>query len=546
MRTWFTVFCVLFLALSLLTSSVLTQLAHAAPGPRVAGNFLVDQDHDRPFPQNASYEPALTRDPLTGVLIAAAIDGLQQQPCTGTTKPLTSPCPFKPGSQSLASYRSTDNGRTWTGAFLPGFPSIGENATSDPSLDYGPRRCADGRFRFSCGVAIYYAGIASPFPAPGAVVDTVSRSYDDGLIWSDPVIATSTNRPDDFNDHPWVAVDHSPSSPYFGRVYLFFAYYCFASCPPANNTLYVVHSDDEGRSWSPGVALSSESDFTNLTQGFLETGQMVVASNGTVEAFWPSHANATAAPSNQVVAISTDGGQTFSTPITIAPLTPYPFQGTPFDGIDGNNANHVPGMSARADCYPHPAADPHSSRVYVVWCDFSSGQGVIKGAVSLDGRHWQQLGTIASVPGRNAFFPQISVSPTGIISLSFDALTMPPADQPWQLGVQVYDMYYTQSHPGRLDWSRPLRVSTVSSNPDGTSHIELLEQFIGDYTGMVSGPTSAYIVWTDARHATPCPAVDAYDQAIYAGSQTAIAPNPDTACALNFGNSDTELGIVNY
>ena len=184
--------------------------------------------------------------------------------------------------------------------------------------------------------------------------------------------------------------------------------------------------------------------------------------------------------------------------------------------------------------------------MYVVWCDFRSGRGVIKGAVSLDGRHWNLLGTIASIPGRNAFFPAITVSPAGILSLSFDALTMPPPGNPWQLGMQVYDMYYEQARPGQLDFSAPLRVSTVSSNPDGTSHIGLQEQFIGDYTGMVAGPASVYIVWTDARHARPCPAVDAYREAVYAGSQTAIAPNPDTACDADFGNSDTELGIVNY
>ena len=92
----------------------------------------------------------------------------------------------------------------------------------------------------------------------------------------------------------------------------------------------------------------------------------------------------------------------------------------------------------------------------------------------------------------------------------------------------------------------PLRVSTVSSNPDGSSYNDLTEQFLGDYTGIVNGPTSAYLVWTDARAAMPCAAVDAYRNAVYADSKTAVAPNPDTACATSFGNTDTELGIVNH
>src|SRR5207237_8077174 len=90
----------------------------------------------------------------------------------------------------------------------------------------------------------------------------------------------------------------------------------------------------------------------------------------------------------QVVATSSDGGQTFSAPTTISAVTDYPVRGTPFDVVD--LFNRVPGMSARVDCYPHPAADPSSNRVYVVWCDFAGGNGSgdVKAAVSGDGLHW--------------------------------------------------------------------------------------------------------------------------------------------------------------
>jgi hypothetical protein len=210
--------------------------------------------------------------------------------------------------------------------------------------------------------------------------------------------------------------------------------------------------------------------------------------------------------------------------------------------------NRVPGMSARVDCYPHPAADPSpsSTRVYVVWCDFTGGHGTVKAAVSSNGTEWTQLGTIASISNRNAFFPAVSVAPSGLVSVEFDALTMPPADNPWQAGVQVYDNYYVQSTDGGATFTSPLLVSTASSNPDGSSYNNLMEQFIGDYTGIVSGPSSAYLVWTDARGASQCAAVDAYRNAIYAGSKRPVPPNPDTACATSFGNTDTELGIVDY
>jgi hypothetical protein len=183
--------------------------------------------------------------------------------------------------------------------------------------------------------------------------------------------------------------------------------------------------------------------------------------------------------------------------------------------------------------------------VYVVWCDFGSGHGVIKGAVSSDGSHWTSLGTVASVANRNAFFPAASVSPSsGAVSLTFDALTTPPANNPWQTGVQVYDNYYAQSSAGGAHFGSPIRVSTASSNPDGSSYNDLTEQFIGDYIDIVDGPDTAYPIWTDARAAAKCAAVDAYRNEVYAG-QKVVPPNPDVACSTAFGNTDSEVGVVN-
>src|SRR6266542_1746914 len=230
--------------------------------------------------------------------------------------------------------------------------------------------------------------------------------------------------------------------------------------------------------------------------------------------------------------------------LPISQVTDYPLTGTPFDVVD--LFNRVPGMSARVDCYPHPASDPSSARVYVLWCDFAGGHGVVKAAVSSNGFDWTNLGTIADVCGRNAFFPAVAVAPNGTVAVTFDALTAPPADDPWSTGVQVYDTYYVESRDGGASFTAPLRVSSASSNPDASSYNNLMEQFIGDYIGIVAGPTQAYLVWTDARDASRCQAVDAYRDAVYAGSKTAVAPNPDVDCATSFGNTDTEFAAVSY
>ncbi|HZC79851.1 MAG TPA: sialidase family protein [Ktedonobacterales bacterium] len=534
---------VTLLATVIVAGMVFTHGAQAAVnGPAVAFNTTLDLDHNLAFSANKQNEPAVTRDPLTGVLVAGANDEFGQPPCTGTTTPLASPCPFSPTVPTSAYYRSTDGGQTWTGAYLPGFDTIGRLSGGDPTLDYGPRRCANGAFSYTCGVAIYYGSLADPSAEKGGEAATVSRSYDDGATWANPVVATSTNSFSNFVDHEWVAVDHMAGGAHFGRVYLDWAVFCNSCAGNGNVKLYVAYSDDEGRTWSKAVQVSAANN--NSAQGFRETGQMAVAADGTVEVFWTENADSPKYPSLQVVATSTNGGNTFSNPITIAQVTDYPLTGTPFDVVD--LFNRVPGMSARVDCYPHPASDSSSARVYVVWCDFAGGHGVVKGAVSSDGLHWTSLGNIASVAGRNAFFPQASVSSGGSVSVVFDALTMPPADNPWQTGVQVYDNYYTQSPAGGTAFTAPLRVSTASSNPDGSAYNNVQEQFLGDYIGIVSGPSTAYVLWTDSRAATPCQAVDDYRNAVYAGSKTAVAPNPDTACAASFGNTDTEVAAVNF
>ncbi len=525
--------------LLLAVTASLTFAATVAAVPTVSGNVLVDQDRNLAFPKNKQNENSITRDPFTGTLIAGANDEIGLNLCRGATAPLSSPCPFTPGVAVSGYYRSTNGGRNWSGGLLPG--GSGFVPGGDPSLDYGPRRCAGGNFSFTCGTVVYFASLGDPFPEFLGEQVLINRSYDDGATWSPPSLATSTDNKSNFDDHEWIAVDRSAA--HFGRLYVFWAVYCNTCSGNGNVKLYVAHSDDEGRTFSPALKVGGTA--FNLVQGQLETGQLAVSSTGIVEAFWSDHADSKGKyPTTQVVVRSTNGGDTFSAPIPIAQVTDYPLLGTPFDVVD--LFNRVPGMSARVDCYPHPAADPTTAKVYVVWCDFAGGHGVVKAAVSSDGLNWTQLGTIADVSGRNAFFPAAAVSPTGILSVTLDALTAPPPNDPWQTGVQVYDNYYVQSTDGGATFTAPLRVSTASSNPDASSYNNLMEQFIGDYIGIVAGPTAAYMVWTDARAATRCQAVNDYRDAVYAGSKTAVAPNPDVECATSFGDTDSELGIVSY
>src|SRR5258708_21220805 len=118
-------------------------------------------------------------------------------------------------------------------------------------------------------------------------------------------------------------------------------------------------------------------------------------------------------------------------------------------------------------------------RVYVVWGHFSGRHGVVKGAVPCDGLHWTGLGTIGSVSGRNAFFPEASVAPNGTVSLTFDALTQPPANNPFQTGVQVYDNYFAESAAGGGALGLPPSETMTPSKPDRPTSNNATEQSPG-------------------------------------------------------------------
>src|SRR4029077_14427964 len=97
------------------------------------------------------------------------------------------------------------------------------------------RRWAEGPFQWSGGSVVYYASLADPFgDKVGGEQVTVSRSYDDGATWASPVEATTTDNKSAFADHSWMPVDHTAGSPWFGRIHVFWAVFCF-SCAGNGN-----------------------------------------------------------------------------------------------------------------------------------------------------------------------------------------------------------------------------------------------------------------------------------------------------------------------
>jgi hypothetical protein len=128
-------------------------------------------------------------------------------------------------------------------------------------------------------------------------------------------------------------------------------------------------------------------------------------------------------------------------------------------------------------------------------------------------------------------------------------------------GTDVYVTYNAFTTPYRTDTTAPRNLVGVvthadagaggtptgafselhrgaGGDPRGSSQNDLQAEFLGDYVYSVATRDYGAGVWNDTRDAADCPAIDAYRAALEAGTASATAPAPATACPANWGNSD--------
>lgn len=125
------------------------------------------------------------------------------------------------------------------------------------------------------------------------------------------------------------------------------------------------------------------------------------------------------------------------------------------------------------------------------------------------------------------------------MTVAAQALDAVPAGTAPGAGVVFYDSYLATSVGGG-SFSAPIKISTASSDPDGSSTNSLGAQFQGDYNTLITDNQHAWFIWTDARAASPCDAVDAYR------AGTSGKPSVPDSCPDNFGNTDIFVGRVTY
>jgi hypothetical protein len=495
-----------------------------------APNVLVNQD-TAGAPQN---ETSIAVDPNNANRVVASANDYVARTWTCTIS--GTPCSAL-GDAYSGTYFSNDGGQTWCctstdpahlGTLIPGVTRL-----AGGTYDAG----GDPAVAFDTHGHVFYAGLGfNRTSAPNTVA--VNKGTFDGsgsLSWGAPVFINPTTSPSTLNDKEWIAVDSHTSSAFRDNVYVTWTRFLFN----ANNGSYTqspiffVRSTDGGATFSSPKSISG-----NVLYG--QGSRPVVGPDGTLYVFWDGSTRLSSLNSTYVVK-STDGGATFSKPISISKLTDsavlkdtlfrvnsFPAAAAAPNGdlyatwtTEVKNSG-TPNYAGETGCAPWlgaSTANCHSVAVYSKSTDdgstWSAAAPVFADATRT------AIGYPVTQPNGDSFtapadrpveqiFPAAAVAPNGRVYLSAYSAD---AVSPWQTcaegpppppGRIACDELGDYIHNARLDYK--VTDLTTSVTNDVNTHLINTRNgfggtFFGDYTDIAVGSDNVFhALWTDSNN----------------------------------------------
>lgn len=403
--------------------------------------------------QPSAAESPLAAPPGAQVVALTPVPGMYSEPSVAVN-------PLNP-QQLVAAYQinasvaySADAGKTWTTA---------ENTAPD---DY--RRSGDVSVTyddhgnaFLCYIAFDQLGTEN-YWARGATRNGVfvRRSSDGGKTWDKShaiVFAHNSDPGIPFEDKPYIVADTSHSK-YAGNLYVGWTQWQLTK-----SVMLFSRSMDNGKTWSNPIQISTREGLPRDDNGAVEGFTGAVGADGTVYVTWCDITGI-------VLAISRDGGQTFSPSRTVLQTGPSSFD---------------PQNVFRANGFPEIGIDPPSNRLYVTWSDFTNGDIDVFAASSSDeGKTWSapvRVNNDSLHNGRDQFFQWLTVDPEdGSVDIVF-------CDRRADPGNRKYLMVLARS----TDGARTFQNFAWSTKPSDPTDV-----FIGDYVGIAARGSRVFGVWT--------------------------------------------------
>ena len=448
-------------------------------------NVQMNGDTDPPLPQDEPSIAASFDDPMNAV--AASNDYTGDGFWIGST---------------------TDGGQTWTSQWKdPKFSFDGSRCfASDPSVAYSLRDHA------------FYLSTLCYFPTTPASEVQVWESVDGGATWSSslqPALVV-TNRVSDgsidasiFNDKELMAIDNTPSSPHFGRIYVTWTKFhmtggSFARsdyCPVQSAYTDAIPTADPSASvWTRTPIVPDAPGAGGVGASATQFSTPVVDDQGGLDVAFVQEDCNTSIDHALFFARSTDGGASFDPVVRVD---------QPGWFADNPNANdNLPGKGhVRFSNTLSLAYDATRDRLALVYQN--NIDRTVSGAdISLQtsddfGTTWTAPTTISIGSGGGAaqgdqFFPAIGIDSNGEWFAIWQDTRLDQANH-------LISTFQGGSTDGGVTWTNDL-ISTASF--DARKSFFTCGCFIGDYNQISVSDALILPVWTDGRDSPPKPAGD--------------------------------------
>jgi hypothetical protein len=339
----------------------------------------------------------------------------------------------------------------------------------------------------------------------------VYKSVDDGQTWTPGRQAAraasnfdyTTGTVDDsiFNDKELIAVDNTPSSPNYGRIYVTYTKFHLQPdgfsdyCPIQLSYTDSIPTDNPSLStWSLTAIQPDEPGGSGTGASANQFSEPVVEKNGTLDVGFVSENCNDSVDPHLLFQKSTDGGQTF---LPTAVQIDKPGQYADFE--DGSGSDTIPPTNFRAPNTTSLAYSPKTGRLLFVYqnnVNRPTSQADISYQTSSDGgMNWSNskflsTGSSGQPVVNDQFFPWAASDESGRFYVIWFDRRLDPANvriNTWQAVSKNDAASFSSQKISTQDWDPNLGFFGSGA-------------FIGDYNGLAASTDAVYAVWTDGRN----------------------------------------------